>query len=463
MINRLFSSSTKATDLKMLVNSVCNKKPIHPNYITQSDKTSNVKNGKYDLANLSQQDINIIIQVLRSAFSGKYAKKFQALGLMNEAYGIVYAPRYILLKIIVELYKDSTSAYDCLAVAVAYEKMGAAYRQDALRFYEKYLSKATFTQRANVRNTFVWLFDRFLYNNISVLYEAEYDLDNALKFALMAEKDNTDALPYYPIHVSKILCKIKPQDAVNYLLKCMANPFYLSCVEQLRSQLQDAEEKLNSEYKYTPRKRKIKPSAIHEDINNTSKMFLPGGYYYKFWNYSRRCSSMKNYLNKNMLPNEKLLKSAEFSKVAFMPSVCIFILFLLGSFAYSGEDKAILIFGGFILALLFAIPGIKTVMFNVLAVTDKKIIGKTGFIKTSELISPIQQVQNVNVKSGIIGKILKYATVSITTTTGLYCYKYVKNASDFKSAVLNATEINDSNKMDLNAQKIANAIKSAEK
>lgn len=153
-------------------------------------------------------------------------------------------------------------------------------------------------------------------------------------------------------------------------------------------------------------------------------------------------------------------KSSRVYKTSFCPWNSFLLLMFLGIFTQeSAQDKLILIFGGLVIGLILSIPAIKNSIFNELAITNKKVYGKIGFIKTVEMNSPIHQIQNVRVSNGLLGKIFKYGTINITTTTGVYYFKCVKNPNDFKNAVMAQIAQSEESKMDLHAQKTADAIK----
>lgn len=164
---------------------------------------------------------------------------------------------------------------------------------------------------------------------------------------------------------------------------------------------------------------------------------------------------MKKYLRNSMTPNENVTLEAKFHWVLYILPALLFILFLISGIA--GESMGVVV-TGIVFALIALIPAFKYTMFSELAVTNKKIFGKTGFIKTNEMNSPIKQIQNVKVQNGLFGKIFGFGTVSITTTSGVYFFKYVSKPNDFKNTVMAQIENSEEDKMDLNAQKIANAI-----
>lgn len=259
-------------------------KHIHAESILQdSSKSVVTQNGIYDFNKLSTHEIDVVISVLRNAYSDKYHSSLRGIGLMNETSPITYKPRYILLEAVVLLFENSHNPYDVLAVAEAYRNKGAAYRVPAIENYERYLAKANVFKKKLIREQFVIFNDIFLYNNLSTLYEAEYNLWRALKYAEMAEALNSDLLPYYPIHIAKILLKIDPNKAVSYLMGIMNGSRYSGSKSIIQKTVTELEQKAASGYRYKPRSQKPVPDSLDADIQKTTLEFLPGGKYYALW------------------------------------------------------------------------------------------------------------------------------------------------------------------------------------
>lgn len=167
---------------------------------------------------------------------------------------------------------------------------------------------------------------------------------------------------------------------------------------------------------------------------------------------------MKKYLQKSMTPNEQVTLEAKFHWIVYLLPVVVFVLFLLMAISGGKESFGAFLAVGIVLALLAMGPAFKCTMFSELAITNKKIFGKTGFIKTNEMNSPIKQIQNIAVANGLFGKIFGYGNVTVTTTSGVYSFKYVSKPNDFKNAVMTQIENSEESKMDVHAQKIADAI-----
>lgn len=168
---------------------------------------------------------------------------------------------------------------------------------------------------------------------------------------------------------------------------------------------------------------------------------------------------MKKYLQKSMTPNEQVVLEAKFHWILYVLPAAVFLLNMIGAIVTASSGGFLTYFViGIVLAIICLIPAFKHAIFSELAVTNKKVFGKTGFIKTAEMNSPIRQVQNVTCDNGLFGKIFNFGTITITTASGIYIFKYVSNPNEFKNTVMAQYENTEESKMDLHAQKIADAI-----
>lgn len=93
-----------------------------------------------------------------------------------------------------------------------------------------------------------------------------------------------------------------------------------------------------------------------------------------------------------------------------------------------------------------------------LEITNRRIKGKIGLIKTNELDSPLNKINSVQVKQGLCGKIFNYGTIIITTSSSVFEFDYVNKPNQFKTILNNQIEAYDENKMEMQAKKIANAM-----
>ena len=88
--------------------------------------------------------------------------------------------------------------------------------------------------------------------------------------------------------------------------------------------------------------------------------------------------------------------------------------------------------------LLFWALAVVNVLSTELAVTNKKVIGKVGFIRRVSIDIPLQKIESLSVDQGIFGRMIGYGKVSVQGTGGNRCaIPYIKNPMDFRRVVMN--------------------------
>ena len=94
-----------------------------------------------------------------------------------------------------------------------------------------------------------------------------------------------------------------------------------------------------------------------------------------------------------------------------------------------------------------------------LYITNKRVSGKVGLIRTNELDSPLNKINGVQVKQGLFGKIFNYGTVSITTASTVFDFPYIDKPNEFKTILNNQIEKYDDERIEKQARKFAEAMK----
>ena len=125
-------------------------------------------------------------------------------------------------------------------------------------------------------------------------------------------------------------------------------------------------------------------------------------------------------------------------KIMILPSIValLFLFLAITQFVSQsiGPGFVLLVFS--LLGLLSAIIRRKTTK---LILTENTVVGKVGLVRTIKQTSPIGKVQDVSVRSGLLGKIFHYATITVNTAgsgTTEYIYKDVTNAEVFQQEFL---------------------------
>lgn len=154
---------------------------------------------------------------------------------------------------------------------------------------------------------------------------------------------------------------------------------------------------------------------------------------------------MGQYVEQNLNKNEVIVKKAELNMLQVIFAWVFGILF-------------------FWLLLIPVFKALKTTITYLnteLAITNKRVVGKAGFINSASLDAPLNKIQNVAVSSGLFGKIFNYGNVKITTAAGAFNFAGIKNADAFKGMVMAQIDQAEEDRIKEQAEQMAAAMSSA--
>ncbi|MGN0586845.1 MAG: PH domain-containing protein [Oscillospiraceae bacterium] len=149
---------------------------------------------------------------------------------------------------------------------------------------------------------------------------------------------------------------------------------------------------------------------------------------------------------------ENDIARAEINKVAIVPSIvaALIIDVILLAFSISSYDEYYILISSIIsVGILVVFVGFKLFVLShiKLALTKKRIYGKTGIINTKSMDSPISKINSVSVEQGFWGKVFRYSTVSVSTSSGNYKFSYIKNADEFKEKTMEQIDAYENEKL----------------
>lgn len=99
-----------------------------------------------------------------------------------------------------------------------------------------------------------------------------------------------------------------------------------------------------------------------------------------------------------------------------------------------------------VLPILFILVAVINVLTTELAVTNKKVIGKTGFISRVSIDLPLDKLESINIDQGVMGRILGYGRVSIRGVGGNnVSIPFIKQPLDFRRVVMGLLDRKSSN------------------
>lgn len=160
---------------------------------------------------------------------------------------------------------------------------------------------------------------------------------------------------------------------------------------------------------------------------------------------------------------ENDIARAEINKVALVPSILTALIIDVILLAYGFDayyDLSMSFIPIIAVAVLVVFVGFKLFVLShiKLALTSKRIYGKTGVINTKSMDSPISKINSVSVEQGFWGKVFRYSTVSVSTSSGNYKFSYIKNADEFKEKTMEQIDAYENEKLNNQAAMLAGKI-----
>lgn len=163
---------------------------------------------------------------------------------------------------------------------------------------------------------------------------------------------------------------------------------------------------------------------------------------------------MNNYIKNSLQVDEKLEMSAKINKIAIVFPiitfiVCAFLLYnpYINVFKVIGINESIetvvriILFLSLIRSISEIIKVLIYMLTSVLAFTNKRVISKRGLLNIKVLDSPIEKVNDVDVRQTMLGRILNYGSIIIKTSSSIYTFDYVKDAIKFKNLLMTTDKI----------------------
>lgn len=150
---------------------------------------------------------------------------------------------------------------------------------------------------------------------------------------------------------------------------------------------------------------------------------------------------MSSYVEKVLQPNETVLATGHMHWIVYARGVALVMLGLACLLAPMAGSAAILlrVAGGLILLvglIAFLRSWIRKVTTEV-AVTNKRVIKKTGLIQRLTAEMNMDKVESVDVDQSILGRLLDYGTIVIRGTgSGLEGLRYIAKPLELRSAII---------------------------
>lgn len=148
-----------------------------------------------------------------------------------------------------------------------------------------------------------------------------------------------------------------------------------------------------------------------------------------------------NYLKKNLLEDEKILLKANLTNYIYVNEILLFVLLIiyvlyLNLFIKGHLHKFLCVLPFLIIVIFYYINQLVKDITTELVITNKRVLGRKGFIKIKALDTMISSIDNVKVTIPFIGRLLRYGNIIIETKSDNYEYKLIKNPIKLKKRIM---------------------------
>ena len=131
------------------------------------------------------------------------------------------------------------------------------------------------------------------------------------------------------------------------------------------------------------------------------------------------------YAEQNLMPGEEIIYKAKLHWALFLRPLGIFliafilILLAVGQKSDSSAGFWLCLAGlGFVLAFINTIAAIIVFTASEFALTNKRVIAKTGWLRRRSIELLLQKVESIVVNQSILGRMLNFGTIVVTGTGG---------------------------------------------
>lgn len=149
---------------------------------------------------------------------------------------------------------------------------------------------------------------------------------------------------------------------------------------------------------------------------------------------------MSSYVDDSLIPGERVVKRAQLSLMVYAGSGTWLLLFI-ADLVYVIMAGGLLGWYECLIPLFFFVSGILGTMLRVrsteLAVTNKRVLAKTGFISCSTVELNLTALESVLLTQGVLGRILNYGDLAFKGTGNVTVpISYVSHPLEFKREVM---------------------------
>ena len=170
----------------------------------------------------------------------------------------------------------------------------------------------------------------------------------------------------------------------------------------------------------------------------------------------------------DMIDGEEIIRISEINNACFLaPAILIaigliyFFVIVISSSYYMGFNSLFLgIFTNpiLIIGIVWFIVRYISYVNTELILTNKRVFGKCGLISTTQMQSPLNMINSVSFNMGLIGKLLGYGTVKVSTASTIFKFRFISDGQTLYNEIFNQLEIANDEMIHKQADAIAEAI-----
>jgi hypothetical protein len=124
------------------------------------------------------------------------------------------------------------------------------------------------------------------------------------------------------------------------------------------------------------------------------------------------------YIEQNLTPGEQITLRAKMSWAMFFIPTVMILLGIILSFSVKNNGGCAIAFLIFVVGLIGFFQAIITYSTTEFAVTNKRVIAKTGLIRRRSLELMLTKVESIVVNQSVLGRILNYGVIVVVGTGG---------------------------------------------
>lgn len=140
------------------------------------------------------------------------------------------------------------------------------------------------------------------------------------------------------------------------------------------------------------------------------------------------------YLENNLSAGESVVYKAKLHFFLFVQPI---VLLLLGWWLY-GTETAVIHYGGIFLLFIGAVSLVQRILVkigSVYAVTNKRVILKTGVVSRRAVDLILAKCEGLQIKQGIWGRLFNFGTITVTTGGATNSYPFIADPLRFKKEI----------------------------